>query len=126
MTAIILAEIIYAETQNTHTQFLSIQFSCLPTDFCDYHRKQGSKHISQLNPQSIIVKNSDGRYGKMHYGISNCLQNRLNLSICTEVSKKKPEIPKTDHIFVTPKLSRNACVREIEILLILRLSNLPS
>lgn len=96
MTAIILAEIIYAETQNTRTQFLSIQFSCLPTDFCDYHRKQGSKHISQLNPQSIIVKNSDGRYGKMHYGISNCLQNRLNFSICTEVDKKKPQTPKTE------------------------------
>lgn len=87
MTAIILAEIIYAETQNTRTQFLSIQFSCLPTDFYDYHRKQGSKHISQLNPQSITVKIWEGRYGKTHYSISKCLQNRLNLSICIKVDK---------------------------------------
>lgn len=109
MTAIILAEIIYAEnTKHTRSQFLSIQFSCLPTDFCDCHRKQGSKYISQLNPQSIIVKTSDGRYGKMHYGINNCLQNRLNLSICTEVDKKKPQVPKADHIFVTPKFSHIA------------------
>lgn len=64
MTAITLAEIIYAETKYKHTQFLSIQFSCLPTDLCDYHRKQGFKHISQLNPLSIIVKNSDRRYRK--------------------------------------------------------------
>lgn len=61
----------------------------------------------------------------MHYGISNCLQNRLNFSKGTEVAKKKPQIPKTDHIFATPKLRRIACVHEIEILLILRLSNLP-
>lgn len=51
----------------------------------------------------------------MHYGISNCLQNRLDLSICTEVDKRKPQIPKTD-IFVTPKLSHIACVHQIEIL----------
>lgn len=40
-------------TKHKRTQFLSMQFSCLPTDFYDYHRKQGSKHISQLNLQSI-------------------------------------------------------------------------
>lgn len=55
----------------------------------------------------------------MHYGISNCLQNRLNLSICTEVGKKKPYTPTTDHIFVALKLSRIACVHQIEILFIL-------
>lgn len=122
MTAVILAEIIYAETQNTHAHnFFQYNFLVFPTDFCDYYRKQGSKHISQLNPQSIIVKkkNSDGRHGEMHYGISNCLQNRLNLSICTEVDKKKPHTPTTDHIFVTPKLSHIACVRRLEILFIL-------
>lgn len=89
MTAITLAEIIYAETKYKHTQFLSIQFSCLPTDFFDYHRRQGSKHISQLNLQSIIVKNSDRRYRKHIIVFVNVGRNRLNLPICTESGKRK-------------------------------------
>lgn len=62
----------------------------------------------------------------MHYGISNCLKNRLNSSICTEVDKKKSQIPKTDHIFVTPELSHTACIHQIQIIFNLRLGNLPS
>lgn len=97
------------KTQNTHAHnFFQYNFLVFPLTSVIATRKQGSKYISQLNPQSIIVKTSDGRYGKMHYGINNCLQNRLNLSTCTEVDKKKPQVPKTDHIFVTPKFSHIA------------------
>lgn len=51
----------------------------------------------------------------MHYGISNCLQNKLNLSICTEVDKKKPQILETDHILVTAKVSHIFCAHQIKI-----------
>lgn len=62
----------------------------------------------------------------MHYGISNCLQNRLNLSIYTEVEKKKSQIPKTDHIFVTPTLSHSSYAHKADTLFILGLGKLPS
>lgn len=87
MTVVILAEIIYAETQNTCTQFLSIQFACLPTDFCDYHRKQGSKHISAESSINTKKTTTPERYGKMHYSISNCLQNILDLPICIQLTR---------------------------------------